>query len=140
MKSSMKKIVKGQVFAYMAVEAACIVPIMLGVVIFVIYLMFFAYNRCLLEQDVALCSMTQGEMPGGRETDRYLAWQMNELCVSRSVGTIRANGSGYIEVPFIFGNSRLDSLWKIEAEASRLDVLPADWLRLCRVLQQKVKR
>ena len=38
--------------AYLTVEAALILPMVLGVIILVIYLLFFQYDRCLMEQNV----------------------------------------------------------------------------------------
>ena len=40
-----------RVSAYMTVEAALIIPIVMGSILFVVYMMLFQYNRCLLEQD-----------------------------------------------------------------------------------------
>ena len=64
--------------AYFTVEAACVIPIMLGVTILIISLMIYQYDRCLLEQDVSLYILCQGQLPAGREPDRYLGWQMGD--------------------------------------------------------------
>ena len=38
--------------AYFTVEAAVLYPIVLGVIVLMTYLLFFQYDRCLLEQDM----------------------------------------------------------------------------------------
>lgn len=38
--------------AYFTVEAAVLYPVVLGVVLLMMYLLFFQYDRCLLEQDM----------------------------------------------------------------------------------------
>lgn len=64
--------------AYLTVEAACVIPIMLGVTILIISLMIYQYDRCLLEQDVSLYILCQGQLPAGREPNRYLGGQMGD--------------------------------------------------------------
>lgn len=41
----------GKTGAYFTVEAALVLPMVIGVILFVIYVQFFLYNRCLMEQD-----------------------------------------------------------------------------------------
>ena len=38
--------------AYFTVEAALVVPVVMGTMLFVIYMLLFQYNRCLMEQDI----------------------------------------------------------------------------------------
>ena len=38
--------------AYFTVEAAMVMSLVLSVVVMVVYIMFFQYNRCIMEQDV----------------------------------------------------------------------------------------
>jgi len=38
--------------AYFTVEAALVLPVVIGAILFVIYMMLFQYDRCLLEQDI----------------------------------------------------------------------------------------
>ncbi len=40
--------------AYFTVEAALIIPLTLGILIFLIFIMFYQYDRCLLEQDIGM--------------------------------------------------------------------------------------
>ena len=59
-----------KVSGYFTVEAAMVMPIVLWVVLFVIYLLFFQYNRCLTDQDVGVLvlrgSILQEESPKER--------------------------------------------------------------------------
>ena len=80
--------------AYFTVEAAMVMPIVLWVVLFVIYLLFFQYNRCLTDQDVGVLvlrgSILQEESPKERikkirgyaeqiYDDKYIAWDSGEI-------------------------------------------------------------
>ena len=40
--------------AYFTVEAALIIPLVLGILVFLIFIMFYQYDRCLLEQDIGI--------------------------------------------------------------------------------------
>ena len=40
--------------AYFTVEAALIIPLVLGILVFLIFIMFYQYDRCLLEQDIGM--------------------------------------------------------------------------------------
>ena len=42
---------------YFTVEAALVFPFVMGVVIFIIYILFFQYDRCLMEQSAGTLAM-----------------------------------------------------------------------------------
>lgn len=46
--------------AYFTVEAAVLYPIVLGVIVLMTYLLFFQYDRCLLEQDMGRAAVRSG--------------------------------------------------------------------------------
>ena len=43
--------------AYMTVEAALLFPFVIGSILFVIYMLFFQYDRCLLDQDMGAMAL-----------------------------------------------------------------------------------
>ena len=43
--------------AYFTVEAALVLPLVTGAILFVIYTMLFQYDRCLLEQDIGALAL-----------------------------------------------------------------------------------
>lgn len=43
--------------AYFTVEAALVLPIVIAALLFVIYMMLFQYDRCLLEQDMGAIAL-----------------------------------------------------------------------------------
>ena len=46
--------------AYFTVEAALLYPVVLGVIVLMIYLLFFQYDRCLMEQDMGRAAVMSG--------------------------------------------------------------------------------
>ena len=76
--------------AYFTVEAAVLYPIVLGVIVLMTYLLFFQYDRCLLEQDMGRAAVRSGSrwMPKNEDltrqlqetdmsfdTEKYIAWE-----------------------------------------------------------------
>lgn len=123
--------------AYFTVEAAYVLPMMLGVYVFLIYGMFYRYDRCLLEQDTALMVMEESESLSGRSADRYLAFQWKERDVSLQMDTLTAAAAGRVVVPF--GNMEKwaeEQGWQLEVTFKKWEIEPTSWIRL----YQKVKK
>lgn len=47
-----KKMTDGMAGAFFTVEAAILYPLVLAVIVLMVYLLFFQYDRCLLDQDI----------------------------------------------------------------------------------------
>ena len=47
-----KKMTDGMAGAFFTVEAAILYPLVLTVIVLMVYLLFFQYDRCLLDQDI----------------------------------------------------------------------------------------
>ena len=117
--------------AYFTVEAACILPMMLGVYVFLIYGMFYRYDRCLLEQDAALMVMEESETLAGRSANRYLAFKWDERKVSQGFGTMTAANAGRVVVPFVNMKKWADEQgWELEATFKKWEIDPTSWIRL----------
>ena len=76
--------------AYFTVEAAVLYPIVLGVIVLMTYLLFFQYDRGLLEQDMGRAAVRSGsrwmqkkeelnrqlqEKDMFFDTEKYIAWE-----------------------------------------------------------------
>ena len=51
------KIHRKKIEGYFTVEAAMVLPIVIAVILMIIYMWFFQYNRCLMEQDTAILAL-----------------------------------------------------------------------------------
>lgn len=119
--------------AYFTVEAACILPIVLGIYILLIYGMFYRYDRCLLEQDTALMIMKEEETLSGRSADRYLAFQWQERQLSREIASVTARAAGKVVVPFGKLKEWTDENgWQLDVTFKKWDIDPTAWIRLYR--------
>ena len=88
--------------AYFTVEAAVLYPIVLGVIVLMTYLLFFQYDRCLLEQDMGRAAVRSGSrwMQKKEELNRQLQvkLEMNQVTVEQT-GRLPYPFSEIAEVP-----------------------------------------
>lgn len=128
--------------AYFTVEAACILPIVFGVYVFLIYGMFYQYDRCLLEQDVALQVLKEqwGTEQTTGELEQYLAFGLEENVLKKGDGKVEAYASGTVAVPFKELMAWTDNdNWRMEATFSSVDVDHAEWIRLRRKIMEGIE-
>lgn len=99
---------------YFTVEAAMVLPMVCVVVILIVYLWFFQYNRCLMEQDMGVLALRGAAMQGDnteridklREqadtlyTEKYIAWDRGEIALAIGHGVVTVEQTGSIRLPF----------------------------------------
>lgn len=100
---------------YMTVEAALVMPVVLGVIVFTMFLMFFRYDRCYMEQNIARALVEVGTMPcedKGRMVnqlkvdaecygkDGFLFWTAMPVSAKMGNGKVCIEGEGSISFPF----------------------------------------
>lgn len=101
--------------AYFTVEAAVLYPLVLGVIVLMIYLLFFQYDRCLLDQDMGRAAVMAGSrwMEKKEElnrqlqkkemffdTSKYIAWE-TELPLWKLEGNhVTVEQNGRLKYPF----------------------------------------
>lgn len=142
--------------AYMTVEAALILPIVLASIFFVIYMMLFQYDRCLLEQDMgemalwgslaqapdtaALEEKVQGRVAEVYK-EKYMMWRFTSLDVSLDKGKFSANGAGAVFFPFgglnFWGGG---NMWSAQAAYGYSRLAPVTFIRTCHKFQKAVER
>ena len=141
----------GMAEAYFTVEAALILPLTLGIVVMIIYLMFYQYDRCLLEQDVGIAALRAavatsedaGErleelrrQAGKTYWDKYVAFDPEEVTGKIKGNRLEAARKGSLNVPFLdiskwTGTDR----WSAEASFSIRKASPVLFIRACRRLK-----
>ncbi|MBQ2804010.1 MAG: hypothetical protein IJF07_08950, partial [Lachnospiraceae bacterium] len=100
---------------YFTVEAALVLPIVLGVNLLIIYMLFFQYDRCLLEFDIGIVILrgvnlqTENKDELQRQInslaksidwERYIAWETDKLYTKVEGTDITVQGSGRLCFPF----------------------------------------
>ena len=141
--------------AYMTVEAALLFPFLTGAILFVVYMLLFQYDRCLLEQDMGALalwgSLAQATEAGTLEEkvqkrvadvykDKYMMWRFTALDASLEKGKFTAKGVGAVFFPFdglnFWGGG---NVWSTQAAYGYSRLAPVTFIRTCHKLREAVE-
>lgn len=139
--------------AYFSVEAAMIMPLVISAILLAVSLFVYQYDRCLLEQDVAVQILKAADAAAGAQTvdelkekvriqtaglyrDKYVAWDMLKLEIEIKRGIIEAIGEGEFCFPVPGWNLwNKENIWGARAEYKAHRVSPITFIRNCRKIQ-----
>ncbi len=128
---------------YFTVEAALVLPMVLGVVLLIIYLLFFQYNRCLQEMDMGVLALRgrvlqtknhEERMLQLREqadavyTEKYLAWSRGRIELKLEKGTVSVKQCSHLRFPF-GGMKHIGDIWETETEYTNHIISPVSVIR-----------
>ena len=137
---------------YFTVEAALVLPMVMGVVFFAVYILLLQYNRCLLEQDMGALVMW-GSLLYGEEEEiaselesktesiywgKYLVWELKGLDAEIQNNECRVVSGGQVVFPlpgWNFWNN--ENVWSVESEWSYQRIYPVEFVRMCNRLKRK---
>lgn len=117
--------------AYFTVESALILPFITCVLVVLLYLLFFQYNRCLLEQDMGSLALKGCSMSGvnKEETgnilrqkaqeiyyDKYIAWEIYDMNVELNGSMVITRCKAALCFPFESPMDDIGRNWKTEVE------------------------
>ena len=129
--------------AYFTVEAAMVRPVVLYVIFLVITLLFFQYNRCLLELDLGVLALRGSSMQTENNEDRveqlqrqgnrqeeelYIGWKCSDIKIEIEKGVLRVEQQATSE--FLFAKRFSD----VSAAYENHIVSPVSFLRYYRKL------
>lgn len=137
--------------AYFTIEAALIIPLVLGIFVFLIYIMIFQYDRCLIEQDIGILTL-RGTIEKSSNNDELLCYLQEEAnkidrnkyaaaiwdptTIKIKNSRIEIIGRIMVQVPF----PRLALLtgqqdWTVSAKFQNRRISPTNFIRACRRLK-----
>lgn len=139
-----------KVRAYFTVEAALILPMALGIIVLIMYLWFFQYDRCLLEQDAGILVLRGTVMEAESHQkrvqlltkeaeqmyqDKYIAWEDSKVSVTVKQDKIQVKKEGALRFPFQgLGIEKGKNIWKTEAVYENRILTPTSVIRYYRKL------
>lgn len=100
---------------YFTVEAAMVLPMVLGVIVLIVYLLFFQYDRCLQEQDMGILALRGSVLQTENQEERasrmriqveqvnkekYIAWEYGTIEWKLEKGTVNVKQNSYVKFPF----------------------------------------
>lgn len=138
--------------AYLTVEAALVFSLAMSTILFVVYMLLFQYDRCLLEQDLGAIALWGSweeasdataleerirQRIAGMYQDKYVAWEITELYASMEKNRFSVQGSGRLTFPISRWNFwGGENAWGMEARYSYSRLSPVTFIRLCHVFLQ----
>ena len=119
---------------YMTVEASLVLPVVFGVMMFVLSLLIYSYDRCMLEQEVMSC-LVEDEY----EEEKTEAWYWNKYVWMSVEITEKAVGNGGERLG-VRGNYNGPFFPDLEIERRAVRFSPTFWLRQKNKLEKSMQR
>ena len=140
-KDMRKRDIESQLDAYFTVEAALIIPLVMATIVFLMYMMFYQYNRCLMEQDLG-CLLVKGSANEvQRNYEKYLMWENEEVTVTQERSILTVSQKGQLSFPFAGWQIKgVGSVWSCEAEYQGNLITPTFWVRRYEKLVENTKK
>lgn len=141
----MNRILQKKAGAYFTVEATLVLTLTLGVIVVLIYIMFFQYNRCLLEQDIGALALKGCAIQAESKEellqklrkyesqiylDKYIAWECGEVSIELKQDEVKVERAGCVIFPFS-GEAffDLESRWETKAVYENECISPVAFVR-----------
>ena len=140
--------------AYFTVEAALVLPLVLGIIFLVIYLWFYQYNRCLMELDMNSLAL-KGSVASAQDKtellyqmkswageinmEKFIAWQQGQIEIKLEKDTVLVERTGAQEFPIgemdFWGG---ESFWEADAVYENHRISPVLTVRnLRKILEEE---
>ncbi|MCI9438520.1 MAG: hypothetical protein HFH85_15430 [Lachnospiraceae bacterium] len=133
--------------AYFTVEAALVFPLVISGILFVVYMLLFQYDRCLMEQDLGAMALW-GSVAESADSavfeqkiqkrmaelyrDKYVAWRFTKLDAELDRNHFRTKGRGGISFPLSgWAFPGTGSFWDAEIDFDYSRLAPVTFIRLC---------
>ncbi len=132
-----------KVEAYFTVEAAVLYPIVLGIIVLMTYLLFFQYDRCLLDQDMGRAAV----MAGGKwmekkeelnrqlqeekmffDNSKYIVWETELPLWKLEKNHVTVEQTGRLKYPFS-GMGTPHKYWSARASFQAERNNPVEYIR-----------
>ena len=123
---------KKETSAYMTVEASLVIPLILGGIIFVLYIGFYLYNFVTVRQVAYIAALRGSQMKeaSSSEIENFVEKQVDELLLGQILakesikkevevftGSIKVKIYTSVKIPFAGLLSITDNFWEIRGES-----------------------
>lgn len=130
--------------AYMTLEASLVIPLIVGGIIFLLFLGFYLYNACVIKQAVYVAALRGSQLTNvtSDEVEAYVQQQLENLMgnqilarenmekeISVSIGKVKVRISSHMQMPLTEWISSVTNLWSIESKAEASRINPVDIIR-----------
>lgn len=130
--------------AYMTLEASLVIPLILGGIIFLLYLGFYLYNACVIKQVSYIAALRGSQLlnAGSQEVETYVQQQLENLLINQILaeediekgvsvfaGKVKVRINSDMKMPLTEWISSEIDFWNIESEAEASRINPVDIIR-----------
>ena len=145
-----EKLLGKRISAYFTLEATMILTLVTGVIVVLIYFMFFLYNRCLADQDVGTLALrgcsVQAESKEEllqkleddaiqMDTEKYIGWKQGATQITLREDKVRVERTGSLLFTFAgIVPGEIDREWKTQRSFENRRIFPVAFLRSLRKL------
>lgn len=139
---------KNKLNAYFTIEAALVIPIVLAGILFVMYIWFFQYDRCLMDIDINAIGLRASNANAENNDermfllkkymneiyyDKYAAWNIGAANLKIEKGCIFVEQEGNVRFPFkSLGFWRGNNIWSTKSETKANIINPVFVVRSIR--------
>ncbi|MDE7355050.1 MAG: hypothetical protein K2O06_18680 [Acetatifactor sp.] len=136
--------------AYFTVEAALVIPISISVMLFLVCMFFYQYDRCLMEQDLGMLTLQAAAAMGENSEEiaekllsdmksfsrkRYILWQFTSMDMKMEQGQIEVEASAKLTFPLPEWNLlKSRNVWDASAGYKNTRISPVFFIRQYRKL------
>ena len=135
---------------YFTVEAALVLPLIFVLIQFIIYLLFFQYNRCLQELNTGVLTLRGTAMKAENNEERiiqlrkeaeelscekYIAWESEPVELKIEKGKIFIVQRGQLRFPFWKNLGSVQQRWSTVASCENYLISPTSFIRNCRKIK-----
>lgn len=140
----------GRAAAYFTAEAAMVLSVVMSVILLMVYIILFRYDRCLMEQDIGGLALKGCTVQAENKNDllqelelcsyeiyseKYVAWNSDEISIELSGDTVKAEQTGYLRFPFAGENGFSGKdMWQVNVMYENERISPVSFLRIYRKL------
>lgn len=145
-----RRFLRENVPGYFTVEAVLIMPLVLWTIVFVVYLQFFLYNRCCLEQETAKLALRGAAIQISDKEEKlkewirqastynaepYLAWEKGDWKLWMEQDKAAAECRGNLRFPFSGWGLEGEEYWSARARYENRIVKPTSFIRTWRMVK-----
>lgn len=130
--------------AYMTIEASLVIPFIIGGILLLLYLGFYLYNSCVIQQAAYIAALRGSQLlnASSSEIETYVQQQLENLLINQilaeeniekevsvSAGKVKARINSNMKMPLTEWISLRIDFWSIESEAEVSRLNPVDIIR-----------
>ena len=131
--------------AYFTLEAAMVLTMVMGIIVLLLYMMFYRYDRCLANQNAGTLALRGCSIQAATKeeilqnikanalrlgSDWYIAWEQGNTDITLKGDVIKVDCTGKLVFPFrSIASDHIGEKWEVTSVYENKRILPVSFLR-----------